>query len=157
MFSVYYGLTIFTCFEYYLVIIIKHCIHNNWYILCILCQLAAVAYWGGFKLPLKFRSFDKAEPNFQFRGIYIRNSVNGIWVSFICKLSGTPDKGATAPSSLFSLCPLSSTEFVEPPQKKFLGTLLSGCYKDWSSTVPIVVYAVLPDDEQIVLETCRGC
>jgi hypothetical protein len=41
--------------------------------------------------PPKFRSFAKAEPNSQFRGIYTRNNLIIIWVSFICKLSGTPD------------------------------------------------------------------
>jgi hypothetical protein len=41
--------------------------------------------------PPKFRSFDKAEPNSQFRGIYIRNNIIRIRVSFICKMSGTPD------------------------------------------------------------------
>jgi hypothetical protein len=41
--------------------------------------------------PPKFRSFDKAVPNFQFRGKYIRNNLIRILVSFICKLSGTPD------------------------------------------------------------------
>jgi hypothetical protein len=41
--------------------------------------------------PPKFRSFAKAEPNSQFRGIYIRNNLIRIWVSIICKLSGTPD------------------------------------------------------------------
>jgi hypothetical protein len=39
----------------------------------------------------KFRSFDKAEPNSQFRGKYIRNNLIRIRVSLICKLSGTPD------------------------------------------------------------------
>jgi hypothetical protein len=41
--------------------------------------------------PPKFRSFAKAEPNSQFRGIYIHNNLIKIWASFICKLSGTPD------------------------------------------------------------------
>jgi hypothetical protein len=41
--------------------------------------------------PPKFRSFDKAEPNSQFRGKYIRNNLIRIRVSFICKLSVTPD------------------------------------------------------------------
>jgi hypothetical protein len=41
--------------------------------------------------PPKFRSFDKAEPNSKFRGIYIRNNVIRIWVSLICKLIGPPD------------------------------------------------------------------
>jgi hypothetical protein len=57
---------------------------------------------GGGGFP-KFRSFAKFEPNSQFRGIYIRNNVIRIWVSFICKLSGTPDYGATAPRSPFYL------------------------------------------------------
>jgi hypothetical protein len=35
--------------------------------------------------------FDKAEPNSQFRGKYIRNNLITIRVSPICKLSGTPD------------------------------------------------------------------
>jgi hypothetical protein len=39
----------------------------------------------------KFRSFGKAEPNSQFRGIYIRNNLIRIRVSLICKLSETPD------------------------------------------------------------------
>jgi hypothetical protein len=36
--------------------------------------------WGGSNQPLppKFQSFDKAEPNSRFRGIYIRNNVIGI-------------------------------------------------------------------------------
>jgi hypothetical protein len=41
--------------------------------------------------PPKFRGLAKAEPNSQFRGIYIRNNLIRIWVSLICKLSGTPD------------------------------------------------------------------
>jgi hypothetical protein len=36
-------------------------------------------------------SFDKAELNSQFREIYICNNLIRIRVSFICKLSGTPD------------------------------------------------------------------
>jgi hypothetical protein len=49
---------------------------------------------GGFNprpLPPKFRSFDKAEPNSQFRGKYIRYNLTRIRVSPICKLSGTLD------------------------------------------------------------------
>jgi hypothetical protein len=45
----------------------------------------------GFNAPPKFRSFDKAQPNSQFRGKYIRNNLIRIRVSRICKLSGTPD------------------------------------------------------------------
>jgi hypothetical protein len=41
--------------------------------------------------PPKFRSFDKAKPNSQFHGKYIRNNLIRIRVSPICKLSGTPD------------------------------------------------------------------
>jgi hypothetical protein len=41
-------------------------------------------------LPPKFRSFDKAEPNSQFRGKYTRNNLIRIWGSLICKLIGTP-------------------------------------------------------------------
>jgi hypothetical protein len=41
--------------------------------------------------PPKFRSFEKAEPNSQFRGIYIRNNLIRIRVLLICKLSGTPN------------------------------------------------------------------
>jgi hypothetical protein len=48
--------------------------------------------WGVKPLPpSKFRSFAKAEPNSQFRGIYIRNNLIRIGVSFICKLSENPD------------------------------------------------------------------
>jgi hypothetical protein len=56
-----------------------------------------VAYRGGVwgvqphPPPPKFWSFDNAEPNFQFRGKYIRNNLIRIWVSLIWKLSGTPD------------------------------------------------------------------
>jgi hypothetical protein len=41
--------------------------------------------------PPKFRSFDKAEPNSQFREKYIHNNLIRIQVSLICKYSGTPD------------------------------------------------------------------
>jgi hypothetical protein len=41
--------------------------------------------------PPKFRSFDKAEPNSQFREKYIRNNPIRIRVSLLCKLSGTPE------------------------------------------------------------------
>jgi hypothetical protein len=46
---------------------------------------------GGVQTLPKFRIFDKAEPNFQFRGKYILNNLIRIRVSLICKLSGTPD------------------------------------------------------------------
>src|SRR5215510_919903 len=43
-FSVYYVLTASACFEYYLLIIRRQFIYNNWHILCILCQLAATRF-----------------------------------------------------------------------------------------------------------------
>jgi hypothetical protein len=46
---------------------------------------------GEVQTPPKVLSFAKAEPTAQFRGIYIRNNLIRIRVSFICKLSGTPD------------------------------------------------------------------
>jgi hypothetical protein len=48
---------------------------------------------GGWVLqtPPKFRSFDKAEPNSQFRGKYIRNNPIKKRVSLTCELNGTPD------------------------------------------------------------------
>jgi len=53
----------------------------------------------------------------------------------ITAASITPDYGATAPRSPFSL---SSTEFVEPPRTKFLGTTLGprqrGRYNDLQRT-----------------------
>jgi hypothetical protein len=48
--------------------------------------------WGGVQNPPKFRSFDKAQPNFKFHGKYICNNlIRIIQVSIICKLSRTPD------------------------------------------------------------------
>ena len=53
------------------------------------CPPKTVAYRGGFgvfKPPPpspKFRSFDKAEPNSQFRGKYIHNNLTRIWLSLI--------------------------------------------------------------------------
>jgi hypothetical protein len=52
-------------------------------------------------LPPKFRSFDKAELNFHFLRKYTHYNLIIIWVSPICKLSGTPDYGATARRSPF--------------------------------------------------------
>jgi hypothetical protein len=47
---------------------------------------------GGSTYPTpKFRSFEKAEPNSQFRGICVRNNLNRIRILLICKLSGTPN------------------------------------------------------------------
>jgi hypothetical protein len=57
-------------------------------------QIMAGAYrkggLGGSNPPFpKFRSFAKTEPDSQFHGIYIRNNLIRIWVSFICKLLTT--------------------------------------------------------------------
>jgi hypothetical protein len=41
--------------------------------------------------PQKFRSFGKAEPNSQFCEKCFHNNLIRIWVSLVCKLSGTPD------------------------------------------------------------------
>jgi hypothetical protein len=82
-------------------------IQIQWVVYHIMCGYA-LAYPGGClgvqtPPPPKFRSFEKAWPISQFRGIYICNNLSRIWVSFICKLSGTPDWGATAPRYPFSL------------------------------------------------------
>jgi hypothetical protein len=75
---------------------------------------------GGVQTPLpppKFRSYDKAEPNSQFRRKYIRNNLTRIRVPLICKLSGTPDYGATAPRSPFSLPSVLNWICWTPPNK----------------------------------------
>jgi hypothetical protein len=49
---------------------------------------------GGIQIqipPQNFWSFEKAEPNSLFCGIYIHNNIIRIQISFICKLSGIPD------------------------------------------------------------------
>jgi hypothetical protein len=48
------------------------------------------AGWGFTPLP-KFRSFEKAQPDSQFLGIYVCNNLIRIQVLLICKLSRTPD------------------------------------------------------------------
>jgi hypothetical protein len=45
----------------------------------------------GGSTPPPPRSFEKAGPNSQFCGIYICNNIIRIWVSFIYKLSETPN------------------------------------------------------------------
>jgi hypothetical protein len=61
--------------------------------------------FGGFKPPppQEFRCFDEAEQNYEVRGKYIRNNLIRIRISPICKLSGAPDKVATASRSQFYL------------------------------------------------------
>jgi hypothetical protein len=44
LFSVYYELTASTCFEHYLLIIRRHCIYSNWYIVCVLCRIPIAVY-----------------------------------------------------------------------------------------------------------------
>jgi hypothetical protein len=66
--------------------------------------------WGS-NLPPKFRCFAKAEPNSQFREIYIRN--NYLFVNCVQLLTrGLP------PTDPRFFCPLSSTKFVEPSTPK---------------------------------------
>jgi hypothetical protein len=48
-------------------------------------------WWGFNPPPPKFRSFDKTEPNSQFRGKHIGNNLIRIRVSLIYKHSETPD------------------------------------------------------------------
>jgi hypothetical protein len=70
----------------------------------------SVAYRCGFggSTPLKkFRSFDEAEPNYQFRGKYIRDNLIRIRVSLICKIEWNPWVGGYCPQTPFlsALCP----------------------------------------------------
>jgi hypothetical protein len=44
LYSVYYELTACMCFKHYLLIFRRHCVNNNWYIACILCQLVTAYY-----------------------------------------------------------------------------------------------------------------
>jgi hypothetical protein len=82
----------------------------------------AVAYWGGggvvwdFQTPPKFRSFNKAEPISQFLGKYIHNNPNRIRFHSFANWAEPLTRGLLHPDP-HSLCPLSSTEFVEPPEK----------------------------------------
>jgi hypothetical protein len=83
-----------------------------------------VAYWGGGdqQPPPKFWSFDKAQLNSQFHGKYKPNKNTGFtnlqiernpWLWDYCQIP------------VLSVWPLSSTEFVEPPLTKCLGTPLT--------------------------------
>jgi hypothetical protein len=96
--------------------------------------------------PWTFRSCDKAVPNSQFRGKYIRNNPrhpNGLTKSNRIANGAEPLTRGLPPPDPRSLCLLSSTEFVEPPRTKFLGTPLVGtnslcyhnCCKD-GGTIP---------------------
>jgi hypothetical protein len=58
----------------------KHAVTNNIY------KASGVprgGVWGVQPTPPKFRNFDKAEPNSQFRGKYIRNKLTRIRLSLI--------------------------------------------------------------------------
>jgi hypothetical protein len=85
----------------------------------------AVAYrggiWGFNPNHPEIPKFDKAEPNYQFRGIYIRNNLIRIQVSFISNWVEPLSRGLP-PSEPRSLCPLSSTEFVERPKNSWRNT-----------------------------------
>jgi hypothetical protein len=81
----------------------------------------------GVQTPPKFRSFEKAEPNSQFRGIYICNNLIRKRVSLIYKLSETPNLGATAPRSPFRLPSVLSWICWTPPEKN--PGYATGCYR----------------------------
>jgi hypothetical protein len=81
-------------------------------------QWRAEGVWG-VQTPLpKFRSFDKAKPNSQFRGEYIHSNLLTIRVSLICKLSYRPQIPI-----LSALCPQLNL-LKASPRTKFLGTPL---------------------------------
>jgi hypothetical protein len=44
LYSVYYELKAYACFEHYLLIFRRCCTNNNWYIVCVLCLLAATRF-----------------------------------------------------------------------------------------------------------------
>jgi hypothetical protein len=93
-----------------------------------LCSYNTIIQWHtkgrgsvwGVKPPLKFQSFDKAELISQSCGKYIRNNLIRIQVSLICKFAEALTRGLLHPDPC-SLCPLYSTEFVEPPLNKIPG------------------------------------
>jgi hypothetical protein len=94
-------------------------------------------HWLAILIQTSDRSFDKAEPNSQFRGKYISNNLTRIRVSLICILSGTLDQGATAPRSPFSVPSVLNWICWTPlPRTKFLGTLLIQTVPHWHQTSP---------------------
>jgi hypothetical protein len=70
--------------------------------------------FGGLTPLPKFRSFAKAEPNSQFREKYIQNNL--IRMCFTHLKNWVEPLTMGLPPDPWSLCPLSSTEFVEPPR-----------------------------------------
>jgi hypothetical protein len=87
-------------FVNYAFLLLHLCIFIIMYLPCILFHCVGLCTSGvpkgrgvvwGVQTPMKFRSFDKAELNSQFRGKYIPNNLIRIWVSLNYKLSGTPD------------------------------------------------------------------
>jgi hypothetical protein len=88
-----------------------------------------VAYWGGgvgvSKPPPKFQSFDKAQPNSQFRGKYIRNNLIRIRVSLICKFSGTPDCSQIPVLSAVCL----QLNLMNPPAQKKIPGYATGTHE----------------------------
>ena len=65
----------------------KNTLYDTWSYRTLYCytsqQWRNEGEFGVFKPRPKFRSFDKAEPNFQFRGKYIRNNLTRIRLSLI--------------------------------------------------------------------------
>jgi hypothetical protein len=51
LYSVYYELTPSTCFKHYLLIFWRHCIINNWVILCVLCSTPTLVAAGQRNTP----------------------------------------------------------------------------------------------------------
>jgi hypothetical protein len=95
-------------------------------ILALLSWSSPVAYRGEgvSNHPPKFWSFDKAELNSQFHGNYIRNNPQhpkNLTKSNRIANWAEPQTRELPPPDPCSLCPLSSTEFVEPPLNKIPG------------------------------------